>query len=265
MATVTGPLNQPLTEADLAAWRRDGYLFVRQLFDREEMALLLKYGRGDERLRGDAYGRKDSTGQVTKLALYNHPGDDLYSVFAQSRRIVDRMEQVLEGEVYLYHFKMMLKEPLVGGAWEWHQDYGYWYNNGCLLPHMASCLIAVDRATKANGCLQVLRGSQEMGRLEHGKTGDQVGIEQERIDQAMQKFELEYVEAEPGDALFFHGNLLHRSDQNTSPDPRWSLICCYNAARNSPYKEGRHPQYSYLPRVDDDAIRRWAAEHGLTT
>jgi ectoine hydroxylase len=57
---------------------------------------------------------------------------------------------------------------------------------------------------------------------------------------------------------------LHRSDQNTSPDPRWSLICCYNAARNSPYKEGRHPQYSYLPRVEEDAIRRWAAEHGLT-
>ncbi len=57
---------------------------------------------------------------------------------------------------------MMLKEPFVGGAWEWHQDYGYWYKNGCLLPHMASCLIAVDRATKANGCLQILKGSHEM-------------------------------------------------------------------------------------------------------
>jgi ectoine hydroxylase len=129
---------------------------------------------------------------------------------------------------------------------------------------MASCLIAVDRATKANGCLQILRGSHRMGRLDHGKTGDQVGIEQERIDAALKVFELEYVEAEPGDALFFHGNLLHRSDQNTSPDPRWSLICCYNARQNSPYKEGRHPQYNPLPLVEDDAIKAWAAEHGLT-
>ncbi|MBL9092593.1 MAG: phytanoyl-CoA dioxygenase family protein [Planctomycetaceae bacterium] len=259
MATVTGPL----TESDLAAWQRDGYLFVRNLFAADEMRLLLKYARGDERMAGQAYGRRDAAGQVTKLALYNETGDDLYSVFAKSTRIVDRMEQVLGGEVYLYHFKMMLKEPLVGGAWEWHQDYGYWYNNGCLLPHMASCLIAVDRATKANGCLQVLRGSHEMGRLEHGKTGDQVGIEQERVDAAMRMFDLEYVEAEPGDALFFHGNLLHRSDQNTSPNPRWSLICCYNAARNNPYKEGRHPRYAPLERVGDDAIREWARAHKL--
>lgn len=254
----------PLTNAELAAWRRDGYVFIRSLFDRDEMQLLLKYARGDEQMVGQAYGRRDATGQVTKLALYNHTGDDLYSVFAKSQRIVDRMEQLLGGEVYLYHFKMMLKEPRVGGAWEWHQDYGYWYNNGCLLPHMASCLIAVDRATRANGCLQVLRGSHEMGRLDHGKTGDQVGIEQERVDAAMQMFPLEYIEAEPGDALFFHGNLLHRSDQNASPDPRWSLISCYNAARNNPYKEGRHPRYNRLERVGDDAVRQWARDHQLT-
>src|SRR5262245_22154717 len=106
-----------LSQADIAAWNRDGYLLVRKLFDDEEMRLLLDYARGDERLRTDAYGRRDAGGQVTKLALYNTAGDDLYSVFAKSRRIVDPMEQVLGGEVYLYHFKMMLKEPLVGGAW----------------------------------------------------------------------------------------------------------------------------------------------------
>lgn len=59
----------------------------------------------------------------------------------------------------------MLKEPFVGGAWEWHQDYGYWYNFGCLYPTMGSCFIAVDRATRANGCLQVMPGSQQFGAL----------------------------------------------------------------------------------------------------
>ena len=68
------------------------------------------------------------------------------------------------------------KEPREGGAWEWHQDYGYWYNNGCLFPLMASAMIALDRCTKANGCLQVLRGSHLMGRIDHGLLdGDQVG------------------------------------------------------------------------------------------
>ena len=122
------------------------------------------------------------TGNETKLALWNHAGDDLYSMFARSPRIVDRMEQALGGEVYLYHMKMMLKEPRVGGAWEWHQDYGYWYHNGCLLPLLASCLIAVSRANRANGCLQVLRGSHLMGRIDHGKTGDQTGADMERVN-----------------------------------------------------------------------------------
>ena len=36
---------------------------------------------------------------------------------------------------------------------------------------MASCLIALGRATRENGCLQVLKGSQHMGRVEHGRFG----------------------------------------------------------------------------------------------
>ena len=58
----------------------------------------------------------------------------------------------------------------------------------------------------------------------------------------------------PGDALFFHPNLLHRSDQNHSEHDRWALICCYNARSNSPYKEGRHPAYTPLVRLEPGAV-----------
>jgi ectoine hydroxylase-related dioxygenase (phytanoyl-CoA dioxygenase family) len=163
---------------------------------------------------------------------------------------------------------MNMKEPYVGGAWEWHQDYGYWYNNGCLFPDMASCMIAVDRATRENGCLQVLKGSHRMGRIDHGKVGDQTGADMERVRAAMERLELVYGEMDPGDALFFHCNLLHRSDQNRSPQPRWVLICCYNAARNDPYKEGPHPRYMPLEKWDDAAVkavgrRQWAQMQAL--
>src|SRR4029079_15862622 len=57
------------------------------------------------------------------------------------------------------------------------------------------------------------------------------------------------------DAVFFHCNLLHRSDQNKSEHPRWSMICCYNAARNDPYTESHHPRYTTLKVVPDSAIR----------
>ena len=32
------------------------------------------------------------------------------------------------------------------------------------------------------------------------------------------------------------------------------MICCYNAARNNPYLEHHHPQYTPLDKVPDSAI-----------
>jgi hypothetical protein len=242
---------------ELETYQREGYYVVRGLFSPPEIEKLLRHAQADPEFARSVYGRKDSTGHETKLALWNYAGEDLYSMFARSPRIVNRMEQVLGGEVYLYHMKMMLKEPRVGGAWEWHQDYGYWYHNGCLFPLLASCLIAVSRANRANGCLQVIPGSHRMGRVDHGKTGDQTGADLERVQAALERMPLVYVECEPGDAIFFDCNLLHRSDMNSSDEPRWSLICCYNARRNDPYKESRHPRYTPLTKVADDAILRW--------
>jgi hypothetical protein len=59
--------------------------------------------------------------------------------------------------------------------------------------------------------------------------------------------------------LFFHTDLAHRSDQNRSHNPRWSMICCYNAAKNDPYKESHHPRYTRLSKVPDSATGSWNA------
>ena len=245
------------TSDELAAYERDGFFLARSLFDPNEIQKLLDFAQQDPAFRQSLYGRKDAAGLETKLALWNEAGENLYGMFSRSPRVVERMEQILGGEVYHYHTKMMLKEPHVGGAWEWHQDYGYWYHNGCLSPLLASCLISVSRATKENGCLQVIPGSHGLGRIDHGKTGEQTGADLERVNVALERLGLAYVEAEPGDTLFFHCNLLHRSDQNRADYPRWSIICCYNAARNDPYKESRHPRYTPLQKVSPDAIRNW--------
>lgn len=249
---------------DVPRFQRDGFVIVRGLLTDEETELLGRIARADRAMSLSAYGRKDAQGLPVTLALRNELSDDIYSAIARSRRIVDSMESLLDGEVYHYHHKLILKEPRVGGAWEWHQDYGYWYHNGCLLPDMGSCLIAIDRATRENGCLQVLRGSQRMGRIDHGKTGDQTGADPARVEAALQRFELVYAELDPGDAILFHANLLHRSDQNRSEHPRWALICCYNTRRNDPYCESRHPRYSPLEKWPDQRIletgrRQWEA------
>jgi ectoine hydroxylase-related dioxygenase (phytanoyl-CoA dioxygenase family) len=236
---------------------RNGYVMCRALFDSPEMMALLAYARGDRQLAAEAYVRRDATGGESRLALRNDLDDQCpYTAIVRSHRVAGTMGVLLGNEIYHYHHKMMLKEPRVGGAWEWHQDYGYWYGNGCLYPDMASCLIAVDRATKENGCLQVLRGTHRMGRIDHTTTGDQKGADPVRVAEAMKRHELVYCEMEPGDALFFHGNLLHSSSRNDSENPRWSLICCYNTRHNDPYLlNGRHPNYSPLELWPDDRVR----------
>jgi len=252
--------SRPLSEEQVKQFDRDGYLICRAYYDREEMELLLKTARADHTMLDHNIPIKDSKGRSSKLSLWNHPGDDIYGMISRGRRMVDGMEQLLKDEVYHYHSKMMLKEPKVGGAWEWHQDYGYWYQNGCLFPDMASGLIAVDRATKENGCLHLLAGSHLMGRVDHGRFGEQTGADPERVEQAKKRFELVYFEGEPGDVLFFHANVLHASAANTSANPRWSLICCYNTKHNDPYKEAHHPNYTPIKKVDDDMIKKVGAK-----
>lgn len=248
-----------LTNEQLEQFDKDGFVIVRGLFDAEEMTILRETAKNDQALAKQTRGLADGEGGVQKLSSWNTAGDDVYGLVARSHRVVDAMEQLLRGEVYHYHSKMSIKEPFTGGAWAWHQDYGYWYNNGCLFPDMASCFIAVDPNTRENGCMQVLKGSQRMGRIEHGKFGDQTGADPERTSEAMKVMDLVYAEMEPGDALLFHCNTLHRSDQNKSANPRWSMICCYNAATNNPYKESHHPRYEPLKKVPDAALKELGA------
>lgn len=248
-----------LSAAQVMKFHEDGFILAEGLLDTEETSLLKDAALADAAIQSAAMDVKDSKGRRTNLTLWNHPGNDIYGMIARSERVVDTMEQLLGGEVYHYHSKLSAKQPKVGGAWEWHQDYGYWYQNGCLFPDLISLYIAIDPATRENGCLQVLRGSHKMGRIEHGLTGEQTGADPERVSEAMKVLDHVYCEMKAGSGLFFHSNTLHTSDANLSDSPRWGLICCYNAARNNPYKEHHHPRYTPLEKVPDSAIKQIGA------
>lgn len=246
-----------LSDAAVQQYHADGYYLAKGFFDAEEIDLLRRSAKEDNELDKRSFGRADGEGGVVRLSLWNHPGDGIYGMFARCERMVRSCEKLLGGEVYHYHSKMILKDAKVGGAWTWHQDYGYWYQNGILQPLLTSVFIAVDPATRANGCLQVIENSHHCGRINHILTGEQAGADRERVEELLKlpdQYPHRYLEMNPGDALFFHANLLHRSDQNHSDHSRWSMICCYNAARNNPYKESHHPRYTPLEVVPDSAI-----------
>ncbi len=253
-------MTHTLSAQQVEQFRQEGYLMLADYLPAADMQQLLQVARDDDALASIANDRLDREGRVSRLSLRNELPDDAYGAYTRSAALVEPMEQLMGSEVWHYHHKMMMKEPRTGGAWEWHQDFGYWHAN-FLYPDMASCMIAVDRAHKANGCLQVLKGSHRMGRLEHGRAGDQTGADPERIAAVEDRFERVYCEMTPGSVLFFHSNLLHRSDANTSPDPRWALICCYTSVGNPPFREGTKGSFSRFERWDDDRVQRSLQEH----
>lgn len=252
-----------LTQDQIADYHRDGYVIVKNFLQPEEVNKLYKIAIEDDAVRKHAFDLNDQTGKKTKLTLWYKPGDDAYGMLTKSRRLVESVDKLMDGDSAICHFhsKLMQKEPKVGGAWEWHQDYGYWYKNEFLFPdQMISVMVAITEANKANGCLQVIKGTHKMGRIEHGFAGEQVGASQHYVDLALKTKDLVYVELMPGDALFFHSNLLHRSEANTSDTARWSLISCYNRAANVPYNEPSQSSTVPLSVVEDAALLQAVAE-----
>src|SRR5215208_4479708 len=160
-------MSRVLSDAAVREYHDRGFTLARGLFDRDEIDLLHRAAKEDHELDKRSFGRADGEGGTVRLSLWNHPGDNIYGMFARCRRVVESAEKLLDGEVYHYHSKMILKDAKVGGAWAWHQDYGYWYHFGVLYPLLTSAFIAVDPCTRENGCLQVIRGSHHCGRIDH--------------------------------------------------------------------------------------------------
>lgn len=256
-----------LSDEEVKSFHRDGYVIVPAFFNKEEIDKLYGIAVGDTVIRENALDLNDQSGKKTKLTLWFTPGEDVYSMMLRSNRMVNSVAKLLDSDSPVCHFhtKLMQKEPRVGGAWEWHQDYGYWYKNQFLFPdQLVSVMIALTEANKANGCLQVIRGSHKLGRVNHGFAGEQVGADMVMVDHALKTMEHVYVELQPGDALFFHSNILHRSEANTSDKPRWSIISCYNSLSNPAYND-ESTSWREPVRIVDDAALMESSVSGAST
>ena len=100
-----------ITEQDVTDFREDGYVMKRAFFDDDEVSLLRRGIAEDPAIRQRAYALEDSQGGATDVAVWNHPGDDLFGAVARCRRMVAGATRLLGGEVYHYHSKVTLKRP----------------------------------------------------------------------------------------------------------------------------------------------------------
>jgi len=105
-----------------------------------------------------------------------------------------------------------------------------------------------------NGCIEMMKGSHKLGRINHVFVGKQYCADPERIEVAAERMDVVPCELEAGDAVFFHFNTLHRSSANRSDKRRWALITVFNALKNVPIKGRPHSEHIPVDKVDDSML-----------
>ena len=213
----------------------DGFLTIPGLLSGEEIDPLV------ERLGAEP----DLFCKVGALdwVFWTDPKDDLVGTLPRLTRFVDAAETLIGEPCYHWHSKLVRKPPGRDEELDWHQDFGAWYKDGCLMPALVTVVVALTPATSANGCLRLMRGSHQMGRLDRTKGGykdySYFSINPKRLEAVKQRFDVHEMEMAPGDAFFFHANTFHASGPNLSDGPRTLLQITYNAQSNAPMFEGQ--------------------------
>ena len=255
-----------LTPDQICSYETAGFLIVREAFRQVDVDRILEFAKTDPVLESDTKFNQnyDKDGIETKLVYRGGLSDDIYSAYGQSERIISPCQDLYgEGIRHFYHLNMQ-KEPNTGG-WQYHQDYGYHYEE-FLYPKFISVMVALNPATRDNGCLRVVPGSHKLGRLAHRQSGSQLITAPERLAFGLEEMDEAYCELSAGDALFFDGNILHASGPNLSDTPRWSMIYAYVPASNTCVLDETPKDLSEEPiePLDDDAVAAIAALHWQT-
>lgn len=225
------------TEA-IASYRRDGYVVVRRLIGPTHVTACI------DAISGLASGRvptrkteialepgvdaatiqpENREDYIRKFAWYVEDSDALRAA-AMSRRLHLMLDQILgQGRVLLQDMAL-IKPPRIGGAKPWHQDASYFRVSD---PHLIiGVWIALDAASRENGCMEVIPGSHLDGPAVHVPEVDvnQCTIRPDllRLSDRVQ------IELSPGDALIFHPLLHHYTAPNRSDRRRRAVQFHFN-------------------------------------
>lgn len=238
---------------------RDGYFISRSLLttrqteeirrallDRaKQVAATGDYGR-DKILETVALDDPDSVPLHERFRKLN--GLDLLPALwdhwyagADTLRVVGSL---LGPDILRKYASAFLKPARIGGPTPWHQDIGLWRDSN---RDAANGWLAIDPATIANGCLKCVPGSHLGPVVEHVEYEDSIHAELPR--DRCEGLKVHHIELAPGDAVFWHSNLWHASDANTSDQGRIGVGAVWvNPAQIS--------QLTNVKRL------RWAMRHG---
>ncbi|OKI09690.1 phytanoyl-CoA dioxygenase [Streptomyces sp. CB02923] len=184
-----------------------------------------------------------------------------------------RLAETLIGEpVYVYQFKVNLKQPHEGKPWPWHQDFAFWRNEDAMTePKAVNIAVFLDDTHEENGPLQVVPGSHTLGLLGDAASGGQgdwrrhvstdltYTVPLEQVHELEKENPRQQALGPAGTVYAFHPSIVHSSSDNRSPDRRGLLLITYNAVSNAPAPSPR-PEFlvsrdtTPITPVDEDEL-----------
>ena len=123
--------------------------------------------------------------------------------------------------VALFRAMFMNKPANRGTFLPWHQDRWTALDRDPLI----TVWTALDPATKANGCVQVIPGSHRHGLI--NPTHPSGFLSKAQAAAICTPDRIVYLELEPGEVVLLHNYLLHASDVNRSAQSRRAFSVCY--------------------------------------
>lgn len=239
---------QELTDEQWSRYEREGYLRLGRVLDAGDLAAL--QDRIDAIMLGTApvdydrmlmqldstTGKYEDAGEQSRgfkgptLAyrkIQDLEFDPLFLEFMQRPLFREICARVYGAETPIAAFRaMFMNKPAHQGTWlPWHQDRWSDLDRDPLVTIWA----ALDPATKANGCVQILSGSHQMGLINPDHPSGFVSAEQ--AETLATENEIVFLELEPGEAVLLHNWLLHASDVNHTDIPRRAFSVCYMDGR----------------------------------
>lgn len=230
---------QSSNEQLVEQYRKDGYAVARGLFIADEIEVIketfmaaAKDGPvpGLSELvhhKGGEYSQNDPLRFYPRmLHPHRHPDLPVGRVamrYMLDRRLQTRLRDLLGEEPWAAQSMFYFKPPGARGQ-DLHQDNFY------LRVRPGNCIaawIAIDRADAENGGMMCVPKTSELD-LICPEASDPAKFFTSHHVEPPPGLKPEVVVMEPGDVLFFNGNVIHGSFPNTSKDRfRRSLICHY--------------------------------------
>jgi ectoine hydroxylase len=260
-----------LSPTQIAEFAEQGYLLLPSLFTPEEVGALNAEVPGMfAQQRTEVVREKGS--DAPRSAFHVQTWNDAFARLARHPRLVEPGMQLLASDkLYMHQFKINAKSAFDGAVWQWHQDYGTWYEDDQMpTPNAMNIALFLEEANEFNGPLMFIPKSHRKGRLsaEHDVTTTSYPlwtIDNPTITRLVEEGGIVAPKGPAGSVLMFHCNIVHASGSNLTPWSRWivylSLNRCDNAIRR--FQRPAHianRDFTPIEMLPDDCLARYARE-----